>query len=151
MMGAMADHTLRIAADVHNLADIRRFVREAAAEMGAGPDAICGLELAIEEAACNAIVHGYQGRTGWLEVEVQRDEDAAVVRLRDGAPPFDPTHVLAPDLTLPLEERPLGGLGVYLIRQSVDEMVHRVTPDGGNELTLRKRLRKEGDNGDQNV
>jgi anti-sigma regulatory factor (Ser/Thr protein kinase) len=56
------------------------------------------------------------------------------------APPFDPTRVPDPDLTLPLEERPLGGLGIYLIRQSVDKMVYRAVPEGGNELTLVKRL-----------
>jgi len=147
MMGAMSDHTLIIAADAGNLADIRRFVREAAAALDAGPETISDLELAVDEAACNAILHGYRGGPGLLELEVLRKGDAVVVRLCDGAPPFDPTRVPEPDLTLPLEERALGGMGVYLIRRSVDEMRYRLTPEGRNELTLTRRATKEDDNG----
>ena len=144
MMGRMADLTLSLSAGTENLAEIRRFVRESATALGAAPETARALELAVDEAACNAIVHGYQGRAGLLEVEVERDGDVVVIRLRDWAPPFDPTSLPHPDLTLPLEDRPLGGLGVYLIRQSVDEMAHRATPVGGNELTLSKRLSQGG-------
>jgi len=141
MMRGMAD--LRIAADLENLAEIRRFVRETAAALGADPETVSSLELAVEEAACNAIVHGYRGRAGSLEVGIERDGEALLIRLRDWAPPFDPTLVPDPDLTVPLAKRPLGGMGVYLIRHSVDEIDYRALPEGGNELALRKRLGKE--------
>jgi serine/threonine-protein kinase RsbW len=71
---------------------------------------------------------------------VGRQGEALLVRLRDGAPLFDPTLLPMPDVTLPLEVRPLGGLGIFLMRQSVDDMTYRVTPEGGNELTLIKRM-----------
>jgi len=58
----MAD--LFVAAEVENLAEIRRFVREEAAALGAGEEAICDLELAVDEAACNVICHGYKGCGG---------------------------------------------------------------------------------------
>jgi serine/threonine-protein kinase RsbW len=61
-----------------------------------------------------------------------------VVCLRDHAPPFDPRSVLPPDPSLPLEVRPLGGMGVHLMKQLVDRVIHRVPPQGGNELTLVK-------------
>ncbi len=143
----MADHTLRIAAHADNQAHIRQFVREAAAALGAGPQTICSLELAVDEAACNVITHGYRGRPGMIDVEVERDGDVLTIRVRDLAPPFDPTRVPDPDLTVPPAERRLGGMGIYLIRQSVDEMLYRATPEGGNELTLKKRLNKEQDDG----
>ena len=138
----MAD--LFVAAQFENLAEIRRFVREQAEALGADEEAICDLELAVDEAACNIVSHGYEGRGGTIEVGVTRDGDRLVVCLHDEAPLFDPTRHPAPDVTLPLEQRPLGGLGIFLIRQAVDEMRYRTTPEGNNELTLIKHLAPTG-------
>jgi anti-sigma regulatory factor (Ser/Thr protein kinase) len=93
----------------------------------------------VDEAVTNTIAHGYQGEQGAVEVEVSRAGEDLVIRIRDEAPLFDPTIVPAPDVTLPLEQRLPGGLGIYFIRQIMDEMTHRVTPQGGNELILVKR------------
>jgi serine/threonine-protein kinase RsbW len=129
----------RIAADLNNLATIRRFVEDAAASRPADPEAIAEMLLAMNEAATNIIVHGYQGQPGIIEVEVGYDKDALVVCLRDRAPAFDPTLVPAPDLTLPLEQRPFGGMGIHMMRQFTDELLYRTTPDGSNELILVKK------------
>jgi serine/threonine-protein kinase RsbW len=131
--------SLRIAAELNSLAEIRRFVQETATALGVDPAVIPNLILAVDEAASNIITHGYQGQGGIIEVEVSREEDALVIRLRDEATPFDPTSVPPPDLILPLQQRPVGGLGIHLIRQAMDEMTHRIMPQGGNELTLVKR------------
>jgi serine/threonine-protein kinase RsbW len=129
----------QIAAELKNLARIRCFVQETALALGADPAVIPNLILAVDEAVSNIIAHGYQGQGGTVEIEVSRDGDALVIRLRDEAAPFDPTSVPPPDLTLPLAQRAAGGLGIHLIRQLMDEMTHRVTLQGGNELTLVKR------------
>jgi serine/threonine-protein kinase RsbW len=134
----MAD--LFVAAEVGNLAEIRRFVREEATALAAGEEAICDLELAVDEAACNIIRHGYKGLVGTIQISVKRNGDSLVICLHDEAPLFDPTHHPPPDVTLPLEQRPLGGLGIFLIRQAVDGWAYRVTPEGDNELTLIKHL-----------
>jgi serine/threonine-protein kinase RsbW len=128
--------TLRIEADLSNLAVIRRFVDETATALEASPEAIYGLTLAVDELVTNIIVHGYRGQGGSVEIEMAKEGDSLVVRLRDQAPPFDPTTVPPPDLSVALDERPLGGLGIYLARQFMDEVIHRVTPQGGNEMTL---------------
>ncbi len=130
---------LRIAAELKNLSTIRTFVEEEASALGADPKAVADMLLAVDEAATNIIVHGYQGRPGEIEIDVSRRGRNLVVRLRDQAEPFDPNQVPAPDLTLPLEKRPIGGLGVYLITRLVDEMQHRIRPEGGNELILVKK------------
>ena len=74
-----------------------------------------------------------------IEIELRQRGDAIEIALRDHAPLFDPTQVPTPDLTLPLHKRPLGGMGVHVTRQIMDAMRYRVTPEGGNELTLVKR------------
>lgn len=131
--------SLHIAADLNNLAVIRDFVQETATALGADPAAIPDVLLAVDEAATNIIVYGYQGQSGTIEIEMNRMMDSLVICLRDQAIPFDPTVIPPPDLTLPLEQRPVGGLGIYLIRQLMDEVTHRIMPQGGNELVLIKR------------
>ena len=132
-------YTLRIPAELKNLAAIRSFTEESAAELHTPPLAIEDLILAVDEAATNVILHGYQKGPGNLEIVIRRDEDHLVVSLRDQAPQFDPTTVPKPDLSIPLDRRPLGGMGIHLIRESVDEVLYRVLPQGGNELTLVKK------------
>jgi serine/threonine-protein kinase RsbW len=146
----MVESLLRIAAELNNLKEIRRFIRETAALLGADTSVIADLVRAADEAASNIIIHGYQLGGGVIEVEVEREGKDLVVRLRDKATPFDPTCVPAPDLNVPLEQRTPGGLGIYMLRQAVDEVLHCVTPQGGNELTLIKHLQepKGDDNGD---
>jgi serine/threonine-protein kinase RsbW len=97
--------------------------------------------LAVDEAATNIIVHGYRGQPGAIEIDVEKQDSSLAVSLRDQAPPFDPTSVPVPDLSLPLDQRPFGGMGVHLIRQSMDEVIYRVPPQGGNELILVRKTR----------
>ncbi|MFC2053237.1 ATP-binding protein [Chloroflexota bacterium] len=129
----------RVVAKVENLAEIRRFIREQAAILHVDQATTADMVLAVDEAATNVIVHGYQDEEGIIEIEVRREGDAFIVHLRDETVPFDPTTTPPPDLTLPPEERILGGMGVGLMRRRTDEISHRVTLQRGNELTLVKR------------
>ena len=130
--------TIRVPADVKNLAEIRRIVHASAESLMVEPDVIAEVILAVDEAAANIIVHGYQGQPGFIEIVVERQGDSLVVHLYDQAPPFDPTQVPPPDLTLPLEERPVGKLGVFLIYQFMDDVIYSTSPQGGNHLMLMK-------------
>lgn len=128
----------RIDADVNQLIDARQFVEETAARFQVLPEAISKLVLAVDELTTNIIVHGYQGQAGSIEIELQSIGPDLQIRLIDHAPLFDPTTVPDPDTTLPLDERPLGGMGIYLARKIMDEMIYR-SSERGNELTLIKR------------
>jgi serine/threonine-protein kinase RsbW len=130
---------LRIPGELERLAEIRGFVKERATTLGVGRDVLSDLLVAVDEAATNVILHGYRSQAGFLEIDVVRDGDALVIRLRDEALPFDPTTVPPPDLSAPPEERALAGMGIYMMRQVVDEVSHRTTLQRGNELTLVKR------------
>jgi signal transduction histidine kinase len=131
--------SLRFPAELDRLAAIRSFIEEAANRFQVEPDAVDDMLLAVDEAATNIIVHGYRGQPGAIEIEVEKQDGSLAVSLRDQAPPFDPTTVPVPDLSLPLDQRPFGGMGVYLMRQSMDEVIYRVSPQGGNELILVKK------------
>jgi serine/threonine-protein kinase RsbW len=132
--------TLRIEADVHHLATVRQFIREQARKAGADERAMSDLVQAVDESVSNSIVHGYRGAPGTVEIEAARDGSSLVVRLRDQAPPFDPTRVPIPDTSRPLHQQRLGGLGVLLTRELTDSMTYRYT-NRTNELTLTKKLR----------
>jgi serine/threonine-protein kinase RsbW len=131
--------SLRVAADVGQLAAMRAFVEQQAQALGIDPETIYDLLLAVNEVATNIIVHGYRRQPGQIEIALRRRGDTIEIRLRDQARLFDPTRVPTPDLTLPLHKRPIGGMGVHVTRQIMDAMRYRVTPEGGNELTLVKR------------
>ena len=123
-----------------NLEDIRSFVDQAAHYLQVPEMVADDIVLAVDEAATNIILHGYDGQEGMVEVEMERQGDALVVRLRDQAPQFDPTTISSPDLSLGLEHRRPGGLGLYLIRQLMDRIQYCAPAEGGNELTLVKQL-----------
>ncbi len=130
---------LRVAAELNNLETIRHFVEESARTLHVDQNTAFDLAQAVDECATNIVEHGYRGQPGSIEIEIERVGELLTIKLRDQAPAFDPTGVPPPDLTLSLEAREPGGLGVYLARHMVDEMRHRTLPEGGNELTMIKR------------
>ena len=132
--------TLTVAADLGHLAEVRRFVREAAERSGASEEVRDDLVQAVDECVTNVIVHGYAGERGSVEVSVVRRDDGLAVCVRDGAPSFDPTAVPVPPLDEPLETRRRGGMGVHLMRELTDGFEHQPLSPRGNEWTMVKRL-----------
>jgi serine/threonine-protein kinase RsbW len=135
---SVASNILKVTAEVHCLGQIARFVEEQCLGLAARPEPIADLLQAVDEAATNVIMHGYRQAPGHIEIEITRRDAGLLVWMRDQAPFFDVAGVPPPDLTLPLEQRRDGGLGVFLMRQLTDGLVSRPLPGGGNELTLYK-------------
>ena len=135
------DPTITIAAGIDRLADVRAFVRTHVDAAGGNDEMISDLVQAVDELVCNVVGHGYAGRPGEVEVAFLATHDELAFRIRDDAPPFDPTAVPEPPLDLPLARRRLGGMGVHLARTLTDGFDHRILPSGGNEVTVRKRRR----------
>ncbi len=114
---------------------------EAAARAGLDTVGASDLRLAVEEACRNVIEHGYPpGAPGPLRLTIVVHADRIVVVVADGARPFDPGDAPEPDLTAAWRQRRIGGLGWHLIRQVMDAVSHEAMPEGGNRLTLVKRL-----------
>ena len=101
---------------------------------------VARLHLAIEEHLTNIIAHGGNpGRAGKITVRFALEPAALRVEIEDNASPFNPLDAPAVDTSLPLEQKPLGGLGVHLIRKSVDELKYRRVGNR-NVLVMRNRL-----------
>jgi serine/threonine-protein kinase RsbW len=131
---------LRVPADLDRLAEIRAVVRDAAIAWGAPPTCLDDLVQAVDEAATNIVTHGYDGSAGDIEMDIRVVDDRIVIELRDSAPPFDPTRVPEPDLSVPPMRRRPGGMGLHLIRLATDSLAYRPGPGGGNILTLTRSL-----------
>ena len=134
--------TITIQAGLDELVAVRAFVRRHVAAAGGDDEMTTDLVQAVDELVCNVIGHGYGGRPGSVEVAFVETPAELAFRIRDDAPPFDPTGVPEPPLDLPLARRRLGGMGVHLARTLTDGFDHRILPAGGNEVTVRKRRRR---------
>lgn len=98
------------------------------------------LNVALDELLHNTIAHGFSGRKeGAVTIDVELGTDRLTVTLTDDGQPFNPLVAASPDTARSVEERPVGGLGIHLVRQLMDEIrYHRRA--GRNVVTLVKRL-----------
>ena len=99
------------------------------------------IEVAVEEIFVNIAQYAYAPETGDATVFAEVSGDPAVLTLRfsDGGIPYDPLARQDPDIGLPAEERDIGGLGVFMTKQFMDEL-HYEYRDGRNVLTMKKTL-----------
>ena len=120
------------------VAALRQPLQQLLITAGGDPEAVGDVMLALNEAIINSLHHGYQGQPGWLQIEIGRAGQSLVIQQYDKAPPFDPTAVPPPDTSLPLAVRPLGGMGVHMMRNFTDELHYQRTAEGCNRLTFIK-------------
>lgn len=137
----MAEIVLRT--QLSDLERLTAFVEQFANEAGVPADAAFQLNLALEEVVTNAITHGQAAAEAGVRVALARHGDVIEAEVIDGGAAFDPRTVAPPDLAAPLESRQVGGLGIHLVRQFVDELDYR-RENAHNHLRLRKRLAPGG-------
>ena len=126
-------------AEYNQLELVRQLVERHATELGIAPEKIYDLTWSITEIVTNIIKHGYKEAAGIIEIILWQREKDFIMQILDEAPVFDPDTVPEPNLTLPLDRRPLGGLGLSMTRKMLDSISHRSRKNGGNEITLVKR------------
>jgi len=113
---------------------------ELATRHGLPARCVARLHLALEEHLANIIAHGANhGPAGTITVRFALEPAALRVEIEDSDCPFNPLDAPAVDTSVPLDEKPLGGLGILLIRKSVDELEYR-RAGNRNVLVMRNRL-----------
>ena len=99
------------------------------------------LKLAVDEACANIITHGYAGMNpGSIIFSIELEPERAVMTITDFGHAFEPSEAPRPDVEAGLEDRPMGGFGLFFIYQTMDEIDYE-TNDDCNRLILVKRLR----------
>jgi sigma-B regulation protein RsbU (phosphoserine phosphatase) len=127
--------------DVKEIEALGPFVKQIADQLGIAKSLAGKLRLAVEEAVVNVMEYAYpSGKTGEVKIRATSDGHRLKFIITDSGVSFDPTEVAAADTTLSAEERPIGGLGILLVRELMDSINYERI-DGKNVLTLCKGIR----------
>ncbi len=131
--------TLRLPSRIGALAEMEQAVEQFGTEQEWAPALLFQMQLALEELASNVIRHGFGTEGHEFEVVVASTPEAVTINVVDDAPPYNPlTEAPDPDVNAVLEDRQIGGLGLFLVRDVADEMQYS-REDGQNRLTVVKR------------
>ena len=116
------------------------FIKELGEELDLASDWVFNLNLVLEEAVSNVILYGYpKEKQQEIVLTANKSDKNLIFVLSDTGKEFDPTQAPDADVTLSAEERQIGGLGIFLFRQIMDEVKYQRI-DGKNTLTLIKQL-----------
>lgn len=123
---------------------IADYVLAAAKEAGLDKKASYNLRLAVDEIATNIIMYGYEGAKseGTVDLQAQMDDRALTIVVEDTAAAFDPFEKLAQEelsVDLPMDQKPMGGLGVYLTIQGVDKFMYERLEDRNRNVFVVNR------------
>ena len=135
------EKTIILANEISEISRLYDFIEEIGNEFSLTPDVIFNLNLVLEEAVVNIINYAYpkeEHQSIYLSASLH--EGSVIFVLTDTGKEFDPTMVPDADITMSAEERQIGGLGIFLIRQIMNEVKYERI-EGKNVLTLEKKLR----------
>ena len=129
------------AAELEALSEFRDFISDCCARSGVPDETVFDLKLAVDEACTNIIEHGYKGMNpGSIILSFRIESDRILVQITDFGHVFEPASAPKPDLNVPLEDRPVGGLGLYLIYKTMDNIDYESSEEG-NTLTFTKFIK----------
>ena len=115
--------TLNLHNDVNDVPMLGEWMEVTGEQLGLPMSTVFQLNLALEEAFVNVVDYAYPGKNGMpVQLNMDGKGETLIFTLIDEGEPFDPTTLEAPDTSLPAEERPIGGLGVFLVKQIMDEV-----------------------------
>ena len=134
---------LTLEAKVEKLDDILSFIDQELEDAGCTMKAQMQIDLAAEEIFVNIAHYAYGSGEGnaTIQVETSKDESKAEITFIDEGKPYNPLERKDPDVTLSAEERQIGGLGIYIVKKSMDEVTYKFE-DGKNILKMVSSWRK---------
>lgn len=132
--------TLHITNELNQLLLLDSFLVEAANDYQFDGRLLMDIKLVLEEMVTNIILYAYPGETGKeISISLTCENRQLKISITDSGIPFNPLEKPEPDLTLPLEERPIGGLGIYLAKQLMTEMKYNRS-EGKNIVIMIKNI-----------
>ena len=133
--------TLNIDNQISNLEQVAAFLEELGEEWELSVSQVLSLNLVLEEALSNIILYGFEDNNQHsIEINFKMEGDQLTVSLIDDGQPYDPTLKDDPDTTLSAEERPVGGLGIFLIKKIMDNVEYE-RKSNKNFLVLTKNMK----------
>ena len=135
------DNVLTLDAKIENLDDVLAFVDERLEHYGCPIRKKMQIDVAVEELFVNIASYAYgpEGGTATVSVSAETDPHRVLITLSDSGIPYNPLLRDDPDVTLPAEKRGIGGLGIYMVKQSMDDVTYEYI-DGRNNITIIKNL-----------
>ena len=138
--GPGPENTLRVEADKEKLGEVTDFVNSFLEKAGCPAKTIMQIDIAVEEIFVNIANYAYAPGKGEAEISVGMPGNVSVeITFADSGIPYDPLKKEDPDVTLPAEERQIGGLGIFMTKKIMDGAEYEYR-DGKNILTLKKRI-----------
>ena len=130
-----------VPASLDQLNVVQGFIDEMLAPIPCDPAAILTLQIAVEEIFVNIASYAYAPGSGEAEIccEVEPEIPRITIQFRDQGVPFNPLARKSADITLSAEERGIGGLGIYMVKKSMDEVVYEYK-EGRNILRIKKNI-----------
>ena len=129
-----------IIAKTDNLPQVLGFIDEKIEEAGGDMRIQLQIDIAVEEIFVNIASYAYEGKEGMAEILFELNGDCAEITFIDSGVPYDPLAKEDPDITLSAEQRQIGGLGIFMVKKSMDDMKYEYK-DNKNCLTLFKKIK----------
>jgi serine/threonine-protein kinase RsbW len=129
---------LTITSDINEIPRVSELIESVMQGHHFPDEDILDTQLAVEEVVTNVIVHGYGNAGGEIVVVLNADDRSIEIRVEDSADPFDPLTLKEPDITADIDDRKIGGLGIFLTRQVMDD-IRYCYEDNRNVLVLTKK------------
>ena len=131
---------IRISNNLNEIATLANFIETIGEELSLSGETTMNINLALEEAVANIIMYAYPPKEEQeILLKVSSNDNELIFLLTDKGLSFDPTQVDDVDVTLSIEERPIGGLGIFLIRSIMNEVTYQRL-DNENRLTMKKDI-----------
>jgi anti-sigma regulatory factor (Ser/Thr protein kinase) len=134
-------HAICRTAHMNVLVELRDFVESAARHGGLSDENVFAFKLSVDELCTNIIQYGYEGREpGMLSLSFDVDDARARLIIRDDGVYFSPDQAESPDIEASLDEREAGGLGIFFVKELMDNVTYNRVDEGVNQFILEKKI-----------